>query len=94
MTLLSWSSEQHAWSYIERMRRRFLALSRNLFLLHSVKEHVTGRRVRDVRPFSIPGSFFFVLCRGGDKSTIGKAKKREPGIGLTCGISGFFNSFL
>lgn len=57
---------------------------------------MTGRRVRDVRPISIPGSLYVVLCRGGNETTIRKAKKREPGIGLTFRSAHhvFFNSFL
>lgn len=57
---------------------------------------MTGRRVRDVRPISIPGSLYVVLCRGGNETTIRKAKKRELGIGLTFRSVHhvFFNSFL
>lgn len=53
--------------------------------------------MRDVRSISIPGSLYVVLCRGGNETTIRKAKKREPGIGLTFRSAHhvfFFNSFL
>ena len=54
---------------------------------------MTGRRVRDFRPASVSGSLSLSFVRrGGDKTTLRKAKEREPGIGLTFGIKVFLTA--